>query len=801
MATKTTSKLSVDFSVHADGKVVRVASIPLTSDDKENQKLAMRWRYALGQRHRWSTDEQLSVVMQSMAVEACNQWGLRQVDLEKLAQKVKVDANHDPTGLLSTLIEVSIPYTSESEHWWARVMPWEYVISAATKEYRAGAKKCIVRRLVLNRGDQHISRANEPTSFAVLEAAPGSFRDVYDFTDEHAMIRGALPLTRLDLHRECSTAPDLGSVSRWLQQNQPSILHVTGVDARLGNRLLKLSQTSKDGVYLAGKRKKMELIDSERLAKAFFGSAATPLYSPDLVAFNLWHSGARMAPLAVAHGAQAALGFENTFDDAVAERFFAQFYRQYAAGNWNLGHAFLEAFQSIAALSEVTRGSGIILWTRESLLAHVSMEPRGAVDRSVVADPAKHRARDLIRVDVAPLGRLNYADLHNRGTLFEKFNLAMYGSGPDSVSTQVDPDVNTIQDLDIEVQLLAAGEVFPYKTSLDLVPSENIVDLANNALAATENHGPGGIYVPLTSTLMRSIDESLLTSLHVSVKWHSQVVYNRTFPVHLAPVDEWRFDDDQIIWMPSFVYPRDPAVSKIIDSAQRYLGCLADDYSAGFGGYQAYDPKADDPWKGVEAQVQAIWTALSLDFGLDYINPPPSYSENAQRLRTPSRILKEGRGTCVDLALLMAACLEWVEIYPVIFNLHDHAFPGYWRNLHDYELFQQTSMRSQEFESKLSEDDLNNSQGKQLASWYSPQSAYSEIRSYVLPTPRSLVPMETVMLTQRSGFQAAIKEATVYFEKSRSKEFHSMIDVARSRTRVTPIPLGVPHWPDGASES
>ncbi len=62
--------------------------------------------------------------------------------------------------------------------------------------------------------------------------------------------------------------------------------------------------------------------------------------------------------------------------------------------------------------------------------------------------------------------------------------------------------------------------------------------------------------------------------------------------------------------------------------------------------------------EGVDKQVQAIWTAISLDYGLGYINPPPSYSENSQRLRTPWRVLHERRGTCVDLALLMAACLN-----------------------------------------------------------------------------------------------------------------------------------------------
>ena len=43
----------------------------------------------------------------------------------------------------------------------------------------------------------------------------------------------------------------------------------------------------------------------------------------------------------------------------------------------------------------------------------------------------------------------------------------------------------------------------------------------------------------------------------------------------------------------------------------------------------------------------------------------------------------EGTNRAASLAyttLLIASCLENVDIYPVIFLLKDHAFPGYWRN-------------------------------------------------------------------------------------------------------------------------
>lgn len=780
----------------------------------------MRWRYVVGQRHRWSRNGDLLEGIQSLASETCHEWGIDDKQLQLLAQAPNSKSNDDQEKLLASIIEVSIPYPSEELSWWARIMPWEYLISAATKAFRSGVRKLVVRRLVTTNSRSASRKILVPKSVAILEAAPGPFRDLYDFTGENQLVRAALSeLEMLDLHGDISADPDLATLAKWVHTNRPSILHVTGIDNKLGSEILRQSPSDKDGLFLNKKGLGVEVIDAETFASTLFQTPSSSKNmtgdAPHLVAFNVWHSGSRLASLAVAHGCKAAIGFENSFDDNVAERFFSQFYRHYAASHWNLAKAFSEAFKAIDALSEMTRGSGIILWTRESLLKNLSSEQRGALSnpdvKIRVADPHVHQVRDFLRIEVEPVPRLNYADLHNRGSLFKKLKLALYNPIVPAQSREGDSsiaNVNSIRDIDVEVNLSAAGESLPFRTSLDLVPSEDIVDLADEGLQATENHGAGGIFVPLTSALMRSVDESMVTSVHVAVRWKNQSLYNRTFPILLAPVDEWRFEEDQIVWMSSFVYPRDCAVAKIIEAAQRYLGCLTDDYTSGFGGYQAFDPEASDPWSGVDLQVQAIWTAISLDFGLGYINPPPSYSENAQRLRSPTRILQEGRGTCVDLALLMAACLEWVEIYPVIFNLNDHAFPGYWRDPEDYQKFQLVSMekideQDEEEDEKLKRSSSLGSKRWQPPAWCSPKEAYSEIRSYIVPDRfegrgtrkrallPSLIPMESVFLTQRSGFQAAVEEGRSYFQKANSRDFHSMIDVPRSRSNVTPIPLSV----------
>ena len=72
--------------------------------------------------------------------------------------------------------------------------------------------------------------------------------------------------------------------------------------------------------------------------------------------------------------------------------------------------------------------------------------------------------------------------------------------------------------------------------------------------------------------------------------------------------------------------------------------------SAGFDGYQCLDLRAADPAADVDRQVQAIWATIVDELDLGYINPPPSYSTemDSQRLRTPSMIVKDRSGTCID---------------------------------------------------------------------------------------------------------------------------------------------------------
>jgi hypothetical protein len=312
------------------------------------------------------------------------------------------------------------------------------------------------------------------------------------------------------------------------------------------------------------------------------------------------------------------------------------------------------------------------------------------------------------------------------------------------------------------------SESFPYRAVFDLNADDPVLDIADH------------VNLPLTSQFARSLHEDVLTSLRVGVAYDGQKLYEETHQVKLCAVNQWCYDRREgARWLASFVLPSDPAVRGIVDAAQKYLMALRDDPGAGFDGYQSTDtsnPEKKD--EGVDMQVRALWAALSFDMPLSYINPPPVFTEGSQRLRTPSDVIGGKRGTCIDLALLFAACLEYVEIYPVLFVLTDHCFPGYWRNEQGYQDF--LAMR------KTPDDPDAGYAGYDASALAQKRLRYEEVREWV--RDGSLVPIETVWLTTHRGFADAADAGVDNLRTSKS--FEAVVNIRKLREEnVTPLPI------------
>lgn len=689
------------------------------------EEVSIFWSYVVRTRERWSSDDRAYDSLVQEIRSRLKDWDVHQDALEKLAK--------------ADFVEVQIPASNDDNGRAARRLPWESLIAAATHSF-SNRPPIVIRHLVSNRPKS----TRQPRSLLFVQSAPGQLADYYDFDEERKIVETNSGLGAFAPAKD----PSREHLRKRIDEH-PDVVHVTGIDLHQAAALLgTAAPPDSDGLYLAGDGGEPEPISAHDFAKIFEGQKP-----PLLVACNLYHSAARIAVELVHHGAAVAIGIQDELDDLLIERFFGAFYSACREENWDILRAFRSAIVRTSAFASTKgslRGSGIVLWSAHPLVrAKVSpTKKKPPTTPRAAPQPDGSDARELFAIDVKPPREINYSLLHNGEKIFDKFTITKLWPGAAEIS--------------VEVQLFAGEESFPYRTSVMLSADQDFIDLAKV------------IHAPLLSRFLRSNRDAVNTCLYVDVRYRNIELKRDTYPLRVLAVNEWKFDpNDDSRWLASFILERDPAVSRIINAAQRYVGALRDDPGSGFDGYQSIDEEAADPEEPVDLQVQAIWSALISDIPLSYINPPPTFTQDAQRLRTPTDTVNGQRGTCIDLALLFAACLEYVEIYPVVFVLKDHAFPGYWRN---------PEHRIEFVEMKAAIEAGRTAKAKGDPSF----DEFDEVTQMV--NNGKLVPLETVWLTQRRSFQEAIDAG---FENLINRaDFGALLDVKLAREKgVTPLPI------------
>lgn len=750
---------------------------------------AMRWNYVVRQRHRWLNDHRAYDRQVQRLQLDLNQLGIGQQALQQL----------------HGVVQVTLPW-SERDRWWeSRIMPWEFALAAASKSFRKGLSLYVVRHL---RAGRRIPK-RVPRRCAWLASVPQSLAGQVDLAAEQALLADSFdPLQMTQLSE--SHQPTDQQIVQGLQSASPDIIHVSAVDNRSARSVLGMpSDDVRDGFNLCDAAGQPEECRAERIADLLTQGSPKPIF----VGFNSFDSGVRLAPMTLKRGAAAAVGMQHTYSSSVAELFFLHFYRAAVESQWNLLIAFTSAMEALSGDGQRLRGSDMNLWSAESLISgsrfedyelwrqrhsplstspDTSQQDRQEAARLRRADPHLDRVADLIQVTVRPKAQLNFSALHNGDSLFDSLAVRFIADRSS--------EIGAVEDLQVSVKLVVGMQAYPFHTRFALDRQTYRYDLSCGlrkrsaaSVSPLGSEGQCAVHLPLPASLFHGISERTQASLFVDLTWHDQIVFRHAFPVWISPADHWSLEDQQISLLPSFVQPRDPKINQIIEVAHKYLRSLADRVNVGFDGYQSYQ-YADwdaDRWEGVDCQVRAIWSALLLEYQLGYINPPPSYEAFRQRLRTPSQTISGGFGTCVDLALLLVAALEWIEVHPVLFLLNGHVFAGYWRDVRAHQDFM--DVMTDEVPAPNEADSMRHD----LMHWVSGRKTYSEIRSWV--QRGCLVPIETVALTEQKGFGEAVAEGQLHFQPRHSHSFCAMIDLVSARegdplldNAVRPLPFPTP---------
>ena len=198
---------------------------------------------------------------------------------------------------------------------------------------------------------------------------------------------------------------------------------------------------------------------------------------------------------------------------------------------------------------------------------------------------------------------------------------------------------------------------FTFEKKIDLA-AEGSVDIVPDIVSD----------VRLKTGYLQTLTEKQIGVLNVEVIVEDSVVVQEQKEVELLAYDEWAGSKFSSEMLAAFVTPNHPRVSAVLSEASKVLKEW--NMKPSFEGYQADDRRR------VAYMMAAIYVALRKT-KVVYNNPPASF-EGPHRIRLPHKVLEEKKGTCLDLSVLYAACLEAAGLHPVIFLIKSHAFAGCW---------------------------------------------------------------------------------------------------------------------------
>lgn len=177
------------------------------------------------------------------------------------------------------------------------------------------------------------------------------------------------------------------------------------------------------------------------------------------------------------------------------------------------------------------------------------------------------------------------------------------------------------------------------------------------------------VRISTNTDLLFSLTEKMVGNITIEVLQNGENIFTYQNTIELLACDQWSGLNIMPEMIAAFVTPNHPALSPVIHDASTFLKKWKGDPS--FTGYQTNNPN------NVKLQMAAIFAAL-VQQKIVYNDPPASYEIIGQRIRLPHKVLEQKMGTCLDLAVLYAACLEAVGLHPLLFFMTGHAFCGCW---------------------------------------------------------------------------------------------------------------------------
>jgi very-short-patch-repair endonuclease len=269
------------------------------------------------------------------------------------------------------------------------------------------------------------------------------------------------------------------------------------------------------------------------------------------------------------------------------------------------------------------------------------------------------------------------------------------------------------------------------------------------SVGAGESYHLRDLDVHLDGALLSRLTEAESASLCFELRSRSRsddVLARHESTVELLARNQWGGIGHLPEMVAAFVQPNDQAIDRLLKSAA--LALQTTGKSGSIDGY-SHGPKR--AWE----LASGIWTAV-LQRKLNYALPPASFEHTGQKVRSPSQVVEGGLATCLDLALLFAACMEQAHLNPLLIFTRGHAFVGVW-------------LRDEEFSTAVVDD-------------------ITAVRKRLKLQEMLVFEATLAAQGQAVGFSQAIANANRQLSEEEEDKFELVVDVKRARmSRIKPL--------------
>src|SRR3954471_15788551 len=259
-----------------------------------------------------------------------------------------------------------------------------------------------------------------------------------------------------------------------------------------------------------------------------------------------------------------------------------------------------------------------------------------------LGDAVPHRQAISIEITSTPV--LSYALAHNRIPVVSR--LALTADAPVRGAT---------------VRLGVRDAEGPIARSIEL-----LADLDEGRTTVLTDVG-----LVMDPAAMLHVEEQRPGVIDVEVESDGEVLGEASRVVQVLAANQWLATPLPLAleMLAAHVMPNHPAVTAVVSEAAGVL-----EQKTGRGSIEGY---AEGPER-VDEIVHAIAEVMQ-GRGIRYSEPPVSWSDLGQQVRTPGDVVTWRVGTPLDTVVVMAAALEQAGIRPLLWLAEGHAFLGYWR--------------------------------------------------------------------------------------------------------------------------